>query len=57
MKVTRSTDNPSAPMDASHFSGTVGAQDLGAYDAPNGTVLLVSFPAGVHANWHRHTEG
>lgn len=57
MKVMRSTENPSAPVDASHFSGEAGAQDLGSYDAPNGTVLLVSFPAGVHSNWHRHPEG
>jgi quercetin dioxygenase-like cupin family protein len=57
MPVTRSSDNPAKPMDLSHFNGAVHAQDLGTYDAPNGSVLLVSFAAGVHSNWHRHTEG
>jgi quercetin dioxygenase-like cupin family protein len=57
MPVTRSSDNPAKPMDSSHFNGAARAQDLGAYEAPNGSVLLVSFPAGVHSNWHRHTEG
>jgi quercetin dioxygenase-like cupin family protein len=57
MPVTRSSDTPATPMDLSHFNGGARAQDLGTYDAPNGSVLLVSFPAGVHSNWHRHTEG
>ncbi len=57
MKVTRSADHPPEPMDASHFSGSPRAQDLGAYDAPDASVLLVSFPAGVHSNWHSHPGG
>ena len=56
MRVTRST-TPATPMDPSHFTGQVTARDLGAYDAPDGTVLLVSFPAGVRTNWHSHPGG
>jgi 4-carboxymuconolactone decarboxylase len=44
-------------MDASHFSGAVTARDLGTYDAPDGSVLLVSFPAGHRSHWHRHPGG
>jgi len=44
-------------MDASHFSGPTSARDLGTYDAPDGSVLLVSFPAGVRSHWHRHPGG
>ena len=57
MPVTRSSDSSAKPMDPSHFNGAARAHDLGTYEAPNGSVLLVSFPAGVHSNWHRHTEG
>ena len=57
MRVTRAADHPVEPLDASNFSGAVRARDLGRYDAPSGGVLLVSFPAGVHSNWHRHPEG
>ena len=56
MRVTRAT-TPATPMDPSHFTGHVSAQDLGAYDAPDGTVLLVSFPAGVRTHWHSHPGG
>jgi quercetin dioxygenase-like cupin family protein len=44
-------------MDPGHFTGQVSARDLGAYDAPDGTVLLVSFPAGVRTHWHSHPGG
>jgi quercetin dioxygenase-like cupin family protein len=57
MNVTRASETTSAPMDASHFNGLASALDLGIYDRPDGSVLLVSFPAGVHSNWHRHPGG
>ncbi len=57
MRVTRAADAPSEPMDASNFSGTPSRRDLGTFEQPNGSALLVSFPAGVRTNWHRHTEG
>jgi quercetin dioxygenase-like cupin family protein len=44
-------------MDSSHFSGSATSRDLGTYDRPDGSVLLVSFPAGVHSHWHRHPGG
>jgi quercetin dioxygenase-like cupin family protein len=56
MRVTRST-TPATAMDPSHFTGRASARDLGTYDAPDGSVLLVSFPAGVHSHWHRHPGG
>ena len=57
MNVTRASEAESSPMDASHFSGSASSVDLGTYDRPDGSVLLVSFPAGVHSNWHRHPGG
>ena len=57
MRVTRSTDAAAEPMDADHFSGQPSRRDLGTYDAPDGSVLLVSFPAGVRSHWHRHPGG
>ena len=57
MRITRSTDNPPEQLDATTFSGRPTRQDLGAYDAPEATVLLVNFPAGVRSHWHRHPGG
>ena len=57
MRVTRSTETPPIEMDSSHFSGVATARDLGRYDAPSGTVLAVSFPAGARSYWHRHPGG
>lgn len=57
MRITRSSEVSTAAMDASHFDGAPTARDLGAYDAPDGTVLLVSFPPGVRSHWHRHPGG
>jgi len=57
MRITRATETTSSPMDASHFSGPASSLDLGTYEAPDGSVLVVSFPAGVHSNWHRHPGG
>ena len=57
MRVTRSADAPATPMDPSHVSGSPSSRDLGAYDEPDGSVLLVSFPAGAHSHWHRHPGG
>lgn len=56
MRVTRA-GTPATPMDPSHFSAPVHARDLGSYDAPDGTVLLVSFPAGARTFWHSHPGG
>jgi quercetin dioxygenase-like cupin family protein len=44
-------------MDASHFTGSASSRDLGSYDRPDGSVLLVSFPGGVRSHWHRHPGG
>jgi quercetin dioxygenase-like cupin family protein len=44
-------------MDASHFSGPASSLDLGTYDRPDGSVLVVSFPVGVRSHWHRHPGG
>ena len=57
MRVTPLTDAAAEPMDADHFSGQPSRRDLGTYDAPDGSVLLVSFPAGVRSHWHRHPGG
>jgi quercetin dioxygenase-like cupin family protein len=57
MRITRGAESPANPMDASHVTGAPTARDLGAYDAPEGSVLLVSFPAGDRSNWHRHPGG
>lgn len=57
MRVTRSSSTASAPMDASHFSGPASSVDLGTYDEPDGSVLLVSFPTGIRSHWHRHPGG
>ena len=57
MNVTRAADTTAQEMDASHFTGRVSAHDLGSYDAPDGSVLVVSFPPGVHSHWHRHPGG
>jgi quercetin dioxygenase-like cupin family protein len=57
MRITRSADAAPEPMDPANASGPAQRLDLGAYDAPSGSVLLVSFPAGVHSHWHRHPDG
>ena len=57
MRVTRGSDAAPSPMDPSHFDGAPTARDLGTYDAPDGSVLLVSFPAGERSHWHRHPGG
>lgn len=57
MKITRATDAPDGPMDASHFEGTPTRRDYGAIDAPDGTALLVRFPAGARTHWHSHPGG
>ena len=57
MRVARASEAISSPMDASHFTGAASSHDLGTYDRPDGSVLLVSFPAGVRSHWHRHPGG
>jgi quercetin dioxygenase-like cupin family protein len=57
MKITRSTDAPDGPVDGAHFHGDVTRRDYGAFDAPEGTALLVHFPAGARTHWHSHPAG
>lgn len=57
MRVTRAAETASAPMDPSNFSGPASSRDLGTYDQPDGSILLVTFPAGVRSHWHRHPGG
>lgn len=57
MRISRASEATSSPMDPSHFSGSASARDMGTYDRPDGSVLLVSFPAGVRSHWHRHPGG
>ncbi len=57
MKVTKSHEAPPGPVDASHFDGSVTRQDYGEIPNPEGTALLVSFPAGARTHWHSHPEG
>ncbi len=57
MSITRSSEAPAATLDPSHFDGVPAARDLGTYDVPDGSVLLVSFPAGDRSHWHRHPGG
>ena len=57
MKITPASETTSSPMDTIHFRGSPSARDLGTYDAPDGSVLLVSFPAGARSHWHRHPGG
>jgi quercetin dioxygenase-like cupin family protein len=57
MRITRSTDAPSGALDLSHFHGAVSSRDYGPLEAPRGTALIVSFPAGARTHWHRHPGG
>jgi quercetin dioxygenase-like cupin family protein len=44
-------------MDASRVTGSPTSRDLGTYDEPDGSVLLVRFPPGARSYWHRHPGG
>lgn len=57
MRVTKSLDASRGPVDARHFDGSVSRQDYGEIPSPEGTALLVSFPAGARTHWHSHPEG
>jgi len=57
MKITRAADAPAGPMDASHFDGSPTRRDYGTVEAPEGTVLVVRFPAGARTHWHSHPGG
>ena len=57
MKITRSADAPEQPFEADTFSGPVTRRDYGAIAAPEGTALVVSFPAGARTHWHSHPGG
>ena len=57
MRVTRSSAVPDDRMDPANFNGSVTSRNLGSYDEIDGTVLLVTFPAGVRTAWHSHPGG
>jgi quercetin dioxygenase-like cupin family protein len=57
MRVSRAADVPEGPFDADTFSGPVTRRDHGAIEGPEGTVLVVRFPAGVRSHWHSHPAG
>lgn len=57
MKITRSAEARPEPMAADHFVGPVTRRDLGTIEAPDGSALLVRFPAGARTHWHSHPDG
>lgn len=57
MRIIRSTDVPDGPVEPTHFHGDVTRRDYGAFDAPEGTALLVHFRAGARTHWHSHPDG
>lgn len=57
MKIARRADAPVEPMAPDHFHGPVSRRDLGAIETPDGTALLVRFPAGARTHWHSHPGG
>ena len=57
MKITRASEAPDGPFDAQTFTGPVTRRDYGTIEAPEGTALLVRFPAGVRTHWHSHPNG
>ena len=56
MRISHS-DAHEAPFEEDHFSGAVTRIDHGRIDSPDGTALLVRFPAGARTHWHRHPAG
>jgi quercetin dioxygenase-like cupin family protein len=57
MRVTRLADAPDEPFENPTFSGPVSRRDYGRLAHPDGSALLVSFPAGVRTHWHAHPDG
>lgn len=57
MKITRSSDVPEGPFAADTFTGPATRRDYGTIESPEGTALLVRFPAGVRTHWHSHPNG
>jgi quercetin dioxygenase-like cupin family protein len=57
MRITRAGDAPERPFEAETFSGPVRRRDYGTIESPQGTALLVRFPAGARTDWHRHPDG
>lgn len=57
MRITRSGDAADGPVDPGHFEGSVTRRDYGAFETPEGTALLVHFPAGARTHWHSHPDG
>jgi quercetin dioxygenase-like cupin family protein len=57
MRITRSSDIASTPMEAEHFSGPATRQDFGRVEQPALSPLVVSFEAGARTSWHRHGDG
>ncbi len=57
MRVTHRADAPDEPFENPTFSGPVSRRDYGRLPHPDGTALVVSFPAGVRTHWHSHPDG
>ena len=57
MRITRPTDAPEEPFDATTFSGPVARRDYGAIESPEGTVFHVRFHPGSRTHWHSHPGG
>jgi quercetin dioxygenase-like cupin family protein len=57
MRVSRAAETPDGPFEAQTFSGPVTRRDHGPIESPEGTVLVVRFPAGVRTHWHSHPSG
>lgn len=57
MKITRLTETSEDAVDPTHFDGSVRRRDYGTVEAPEGTALIVRFPAGARTHWHSHPHG
>ena len=57
MKITRPADAPEQPFEADTFSAPVTRRDYGPIESPEGTALLVRFPAGARTHWHSQPTG
>lgn len=57
MKITRLADTTPEPMAPDNFEGAPTRRDYGTLDAPEGSALLVRFPAGARTHWHSHPGG
>jgi quercetin dioxygenase-like cupin family protein len=55
MQVFYSSQEPSTPADAEHFSGIVQVHRTEAAASPHVPVFRVAFDPGARTNWHAHT--